>query len=98
MAHLTNQQKDDIRLSRDIYCNLFDDSDAIVFVHEPKYRNFYVFGSQARRLKLIINIHGFEIVYPKSYIDSEIYYEIPDDDFYSLLAILVCFEEKILIV
>ena len=95
MAHLTNQQKEDIRMSRDIYCNLFDDSDAIVFVHEPEYRNFYVFGSIASRLNQILSRLGLEMIYPTLSIDSEIYFEISDDHFYYLLSKLIYDDQKI---
>lgn len=95
MAQFTNQQKEDIRLSRDIYCNLFDDSDAIVFVHEPEYRNFYVFGSVACRLYYLLHRVGLERIYPKAYIDSEFYFEIPDKNFYYLLSKLIYEDVKI---
>lgn len=95
MAQLTEQQKEDIRLSRDIYLNLFDDEDAIVFVHEPNYRNFYVFGSIACRLKQILIRLGLEIIYPTTSIDSEFYFEIPDHHFYFLLFKLIYDDQKI---
>lgn len=95
MAQLTNQQKEDIRLSRDIYCNLFDDEDAIVFVHEPEYRNFYVFGSIACRLNHILKRLGMERIYPTASIDSEFYFEIPDNHFYYLLSKLIYDDQKI---
>lgn len=95
MAHLTDQQKEDIRFSRDIYRNLFDDSDAIVFVHEPEYRNFYVFGSIACRLKQILIRLGLEILYPTLIIDDDLYYEIADDHFYYLLSKLIYDDQKI---
>lgn len=97
MAQLTDQQKEDIRLSRDIYRNLFDDEDAIVFVHEPEYRNFYVFGSIACRLNQIMIRLGLERIYPKTSIDSEFYFEIPDQHFYYLLSKLIYAEQKIII-
>lgn len=97
MAQLTDQQKEDIRLSRDIYRNLFDDEDSIVFVHEPVYRNFYVFGSIACRLNQIMIRLGLERIYPTASIDSEFYFEIPDHHFYYLLSKLIYINEKIII-
>lgn len=95
MVQLTDQQKEDIRFSRDLYRILFDDSDAIVFVHEPEYRNFYVFGSVASRLNQILTRLGLEIIYPTASIDDDLYYEISDDHFYYLLSKLIYDDQKI---
>lgn len=95
MAQFTDQQKEDMRFSRDLYRSLFDDSDAIVFVHEPEYRHFYVFGSIACRLKQILIRLGLEILYPTLILDDDLYYEIADDHFYYLLFKLIYDDQKI---
>lgn len=98
MAQLNDKQKEAMRFSRDQYCILFDDSDSIVFVYEPDYRIFYVFGSKACKLKKILIRLGLEILYPPSSIDNDSYYEIPDDKFYYLLYNLIHDEQKIQII
>lgn len=98
MAKFNDQQKEAMRFSRDQYSILFDHSDSIVFVYEPDYRIFYVFGSIACRLNQIIIRLGLEIFYPASSIDADLYYEIPDNKFYYLLYNLVHDEQPIQII
>lgn len=95
MGKLNDLMKPDISFARDLYCYLFNDTDIIVFVHEPEYRIFYVFGSTACRLNQIITRLGLEILYPISSIDEDLYYEIQDDNIYYLLHKLINDEQKI---
>lgn len=95
MGKLNDLMKADIRFARDLYCYMFNDTDLIVFVHEPDYGIFYVFGSIACRLNEIIKRLGLEIVYPPSSIDDDLHYEILDDKFYFLLQNLINDENKI---
>ena len=95
MGKLNDLMKADIRFARDLYCDLFNDKDSIVFIHEPEYGIFYVFGSIACRLNEIITRLGLEILYPPSSIDEDLHYEILDDKFYFLLQNLINDEQKI---
>lgn len=95
MGKLNDLMKADIRFARDLYCYMFDDTDLIVFVHEPEYGIFYVFGSIACRLNQIIIRLGLEKIYPTSTIDDDLHYEILDDKFYFLLQNLINDENKI---
>lgn len=97
MGKLNDLMKSDIRFARELYCYLYEDKDAIVFVHEPEYGIFYVFGKIACRLNEIITRLGLEISYPPSSIDEDLHYEILDDKFYFLLQNLINDENKILI-
>lgn len=98
MGKLNDLMKEDIRFARDLYCDLFNDKDSIVFVHEPKYGIFYVFGSIACRLNEILKRLGLEILYPPSSIDEDLHYEILDNKFYYLLHELINDEQKIRII
>lgn len=95
MGKLNDLMKADIRFARDLYCYMFSDTDLIVFVHEPEYRIFYVFGSIACRLNQIITRLRLEILYPTKSIDGDLYYEISDDNIYYLLHKLINDEQKI---
>ena len=95
MGKLNDLMKSDIRFARDLYCDLFNDTDSIVFVHEPEYGIFYVFGSIACRLNEIIKRLGLEKLYHPSSIDEDLHYEILDDKFYFLLLNLINDEKKI---
>lgn len=97
MGKLNDLMKSDIRFARELYCYLYEDKDAIVFVHEPEYGIFYVFGSVACRLNQIIQRLGLEKSYPTSSIDEDLHYEILDDKIYYLLHELINDEQKILI-
>lgn len=97
MGKLNDLMKSDIRFARELYCYLYEDKDAIVFVHEPEYGIFYVFGSVACRLNQIIQRLGLEKLYPTSSIDEDLHYEILDDKIYYLLHELINDEQKILI-
>lgn len=97
MRKLNDLMKSDIRFARELYCYLYEDKDAIVFVHEPEYGIFYVFGSVACRLNQIIQRLGLEKLYPTSSIDEDLHYEILDDKIYYLLHELINDEQKILI-
>lgn len=97
MGKLNDLMKSDIRFARELYCYLYEDKAAIVFVHEPEYGIFYVFGSVACRLNQIIQRLGLEILYPTSSIDEDLHYEILDDKIYYLLHELINDEQKILI-
>lgn len=98
MGKLNDLMKEDIRFARDLYCDLFNDKDSIVFVHEPEYGIFYVFGSIACRLNEITKRLGLEILYPPSSIDEDLHYEILDNKFYYLLHELINDEQKIRII
>lgn len=95
MGKLNDLMKADIRFARDLYCYMFNDTDLIVFVHEPEYGIFYVFGSIACRLNQIIKRLGMEKMYPTSTIDDDLHYEILDDKIYFLLHKLINDEQKI---
>lgn len=95
MGKLNDLNKLEIRFARDLYCHMFNDTDLIVFVHEPEYRIFYVFGSIACRLNQIIKRLGLELLYPTISIDDDFYYEIQDDNIYYLLHQLIKDEQKI---
>lgn len=76
MKHSCIQTEQDVRLAKEIYQKITDTTKALVFLHDKNSGKYYVFGHNAVWLNKIIDEINMELLYPKSSIDDDLYYEI----------------------
>lgn len=76
MKHLCILSDQDLRLAKEIYQKVTENTTAMVFLNDNRNKHFYVFGYSAAWLKQIIEELGMSVLFPESTIDNEMYYRI----------------------
>lgn len=76
MKHLCILSDQDVRLAKEIYQKVTENTTAMVFLNDNRNKQFYVFGYNAAWLKQIIEELGMSVLFPPSTIDNEMYYRI----------------------
>lgn len=98
MKHLCIQTEQDVRLAKEIYQKITDTTSAMVFLHDKNSEKYFVFGYNALWLNRIVDEIDMELLYPKSSIDDDLYYEIKKLRFVYLLSEVILRDIEILII